>query len=59
ARMLPPLTIANGLPALSPETAAYILRNAPASETGLAALRAFGSDRLIQTLIQACERPDQ
>ena len=59
ARMRTPLPTANWRPARSPENAAYIRRNAPASETGLAALRAFGSDRLIQTLIQACERPDQ
>lgn len=59
ARMLTTLTISNWRAARYPENAAYILRNAPASETGLAALRAFGIDRLTQNLMQACERPSR
>jgi Ser/Thr protein kinase RdoA (MazF antagonist) len=56
ARMLTTLTIANWRAARYPDNAAYILRNAPASETGLAALRQLLPGQLAEALMTACER---
>lgn len=57
ARMLTTLTIANWRAARYPENAAYILRNAPTSESGLHALARFGPGALAEALQTACERP--
>jgi Ser/Thr protein kinase RdoA (MazF antagonist) len=57
ARLHSTLTITAWRAALYPGNAAYILRNAPVSRAGLAALAAINPARLAETLAQACESP--
>jgi hydroxylysine kinase len=55
ARLVTTLTVSAWRAARYPENAAYILRNAPTSRTGLDALT--DPDALATALLQACERP--
>jgi Ser/Thr protein kinase RdoA (MazF antagonist) len=57
ARLVTTLTISAWRAARYPENAAYILRNAPTSRTGLDAL--LDPRTLATTLLHACERPRQ
>ncbi|MCX7288778.1 MAG: phosphotransferase [Rhodobacterales bacterium] len=57
ARLITTLTISAWRAARYPENAPYILRNAPASRTGLAALGRVEPARLAAQLQSACERP--
>lgn len=58
ARMVTTLAISAWRAARYPENATYILRNAPASRTGLATLEAVAFERLADQLQTACERQD-
>ena len=55
ARLVTTLTISAWRAARYPQNAAYILRNAPTSRAGLAALT--DPDALTRALLHACERP--
>jgi Ser/Thr protein kinase RdoA (MazF antagonist) len=57
ARLFTTLTITAWRAARYPDNAPYILRNAPVSRAGLAALAASDPARLAATLSRACERP--
>ena len=57
ARLFATLTISAWRAARYPENAAYILRNAPISRKGLAALGATDRARLTEALRNACESP--
>jgi hypothetical protein len=57
ARLVTTLTISAWRAARYPENAAYILRNAPTSRAGLAALAARAPCALVDDLLTACERP--
>jgi hydroxylysine kinase len=57
ARLVATLVISAWRAARYPDNAPYILRNAPISRAGLAALTASDPDRLAETLMHACERP--
>ena len=57
ARLWATLTITAWRAARYPDNAPYILRNAPVSRAGLAALAASDPDALATFLAKACERP--
>ena len=57
ARLVTTLTISAWRAARYPDNAPYILRNAPASRTGLAALGRVKPTHLADQLQSACERP--
>jgi hydroxylysine kinase len=57
ARLITTLTISAWRAARYPGNAAYILRNAPTSRRGLAALAALAPAHLADQLHHACERP--
>ena len=58
ARMVTTLAISAWRAARYPQNTSYILRNAPASRAGLAALETLRSNRLADQLQTACERQD-
>ncbi len=57
ARLMTTRTISASRAARYPKNARYVLRNAPISCAGLAALGRVNSDRLADQLHFACERP--